>query len=221
MLKYLTEPQQRELLKAPRLTMDPLAQRDYHWIRALIITGMRVHEFSRLTVPRVKLGLQCGWLVSDKQHCKGKRKANEYCVTEMLRVHLLALIRISHEMAAGRTLEEGEEQPLIWGREGEATHLSVRSYEARLKHWVQVAGLDERITPHALRHTRAMNILQNSRAKLPLKVVQIALNHASLRSTSMYLHMSREEMAADLAQVDGRGRLHKAQAVRMAEGIAA
>ena len=222
MLKYLNEPQQRELLKAARTLLEPLAQRDYHWMSALILTGMRVHEFSRLTVERVKLGLASGWLVSDKQHCKGKRKANEYCVTAQLRVHLLALIRSSDSQAVDlQRLDAG--QPLVWGRalSGEAGALSVRSYEARFKLWVRAAGLDERLSPHALRHTRGMNIITRCRGSNPLKVVQIALNHASLRSTGVYLHISREEIAAELQLVDGGGRLRKADAVRLAVGGAA
>ena len=34
MLKYLTEPQQRELLAAARGQSCPLAQRDYQWMAA-------------------------------------------------------------------------------------------------------------------------------------------------------------------------------------------
>lgn len=222
MLKYLTEPQQRELLKAPRTLLDPLARRDYHWMSALILTGMRVHEFSRLTVERVKMGLASGWLVSDKQHCKGKRRANEYCVTAQLRMHLLALIRISDELSAGLQ-QPADGQPLVWGRavDGVANPLSVRSYEARFKHWVKVAGLDERLSPHALRHTRGMNVITRCRGNNPLKVAQIALNHASLRSTGVYLHVSREEVAAQLQLVDGGGRMRKADAVRLAAGAGA
>lgn len=222
MLKYLTEPQQRELLKAPRNLVDPLARRDYHWMSALILTGMRVGEFSRLKVDRVKLGLASGWLVSDRQHCKGKRKANEYCVTAQLRMHLLALIRISDELSAG--LQQPEDgQPLVWGRavDGVAAPLSVRSYEARFKYWVKVAGLDERLSPHALRHTLGMNVITRCRGNNPLKVAQIALNHASLRSTGVYLHVSREEVAAQLQLVHGGGRMRKADAVRLAAGAGA
>ncbi len=221
MLKYLDEPQQRELLKGARTQACPLAQRDYHWMGAMIILGMRVHEFSRLTKPVVQRGLAAGWLVSDKRHCKGQRKANEYCVTQQLRVHLLALLRISDAEAVGRSLDVDEAQPLIWGREGEATHMSVRSYQTRMKIWVKAAGLDERLSPHALRHTRGMNVMNRTRGANGLKVAQIALNHASLRSTGVYLHVSREEMAAQLQLVDGRGRMRKADAVRMAAGARA
>lgn len=213
MMKYLTEPEQRELLKAARVKLDPLAQRDYHWMAALILTGMRIQEFSHLKVHQVRLALATGWLVSKKEHCKGKRKANEYCVTAQLRLHLLALVRISDEMGQGIEPPEAG-QPLVWGRDDGL--LSMRSYEARLKGWAVAAGLDPRISPHWLRHTRGMNVIARCRGNNAMKVAQLALNHASLRSTGIYIQMSRETLERELQLVDGAGRMGKADAVRMA-----
>ena len=214
MMKYLTEPEQRELLKAARTQACPLAQRDYHWMSALILTGMRISEFSHLTTPQVRLALATGWLVSEKVHCKGNRRANEYCVTAQLRVHLQALMRISDETGV---CPDGLEtaQPLVWGRDGGA--LSVRSYEARLKVWALAAGLDGRISPHWLRHTRGMNVIARHRGNDAMKVAQLALNHSSLRSTGIYLHLSRERLAQALQVVDGAGRMAKADARKLAE----
>ncbi len=220
--RYLDEGQQRQLLNAAKRCADTLAQRDYHWMSVLRDTGMRIQEFSRLTVPRVLRALQAGWLVSRKEHCKGKRRANEYLVTQGLRLHLEALVRISNELGAGVELPDGQEQPLVWGRDiaGRACPLSVRSYQLRVKHWTAVAGLDDRISPHWLRHTRAMNIMRRSRGSNPLKVCQLALNHASLASTGVYQQLSREEFEAELRAVDGR-RMPKRQAVRLLEGAGA
>ena len=209
MMKYLTEPEQRELLKAAKSQIDPLAQRDYHWMAALILTGMRIAEFSRLTVPVVKLGLATGWLISRKEHCKGRLHANDYCVTAQLRIHLQALLRLSDELG-----QADDGQPLVWGRHGGA--LSVRSYEARLKLWALAAGLDGRISPHWLRHTRGMNVIKHCRGENPLLVAQRALNHSSLKSTGIYLHMSREQLASELQLVDAQGRMGKADARRLA-----
>lgn len=220
--RYLTEPQQRQLLHAAKSCNDPLAQRDYHWMAALTLMGMRIQEFSRLTKPRVMLALSCGWLVSRKEHCKGKRRANEYLVTQRLRVHLQALVDLSDELAPGMALEGDQEQPLVWGRDiaCRACALSVRSYELRMKHWAQMAGLDPRISPHWLRHTRAMNIMRRSRGDNPLKVCQLALNHANMASTGVYLQMSREEYELDLQQLEG-GRVPKQVArALMAGGVA-
>lgn len=219
--KYLTELEQSRLLLGVSKVADPLAQRDYHWIAALILTGMRVQEFSRLTVPMVQQALAGGWLVSPKEHCKGGKRGNEYLVTARLRTHLEALVKLSHELGAGCVVPEAG-QPLVWGRDvaGIAGPLSVRSYEARLKHWAVHAQLDARISPHWLRHTRGMNIMRRSRGSNPLKVAQIALGHRSLKSTGIYLDMSREEYERELQLVDG-GRLPKKVARQMAAGVAA
>ena len=162
--KYLTELEQSRLLLGVSKLADPLAQRDFHWIGALILTGMRIQEFSRLTVPMVQQALAVGWLVSPKAHCKGGKRSNEYMVTAQLRTHLEALVKLSHALGAGCEVP-AEGQPLVWGRDvaGIAGPLSVRSYEARLKHWAVHAQLDARISPHWLRHTRGMNIMRRSR----------------------------------------------------------
>jgi len=219
--RYLTEAEQRRLLQAAKACSDELAQRDYHWIAALILTGMRIQEFSRVSADQVRRALGCGWLVSRREDCKGQRKPNEYCVTQQLRLHLTALLKISDVLAQEIGVFPAE-QPLVWGREvgGKRAALSVRSYEDRLKHWAAAAQLDPRVSPHWLRHTRGMNIMRRSRGENPLKVAQIALNHASLQSTGVYLQMSREEFEKEVQAVDG-GRVSKRVARQMAQGASA
>lgn len=222
--RYLKEAEQRQLLKAAKSCSDPLAQRDYHWMATLILTGMRIQEFSHLSAQQVRVALHCGWMVSRKEHCKGKRKANEYCVTAQLRTHLNALLAMSDQYAAGIGLTNEPDQPLIWGRAlspcAPVGPLSVRSYEVRLKVWAAAAGLDPRISPHWLRHTRGMNIMRRSRGDNPLKVAQIALNHSSLKSTGIYLQISREEYEREVQQIDG-GRVPKRVAREMVEEVLA
>lgn len=212
MKRYFPEDEQTRLLGAAKACAHPLAQRDYHWMAALILTGMRIYEFSRLTVPQVALSLRTGWLVSRPEDCKGGR-GNEYSVTNRLRVHLQALLDFAEQAHKG----DGMPEPLVPGRFG--GFLTPRSYELRMKQWVKAAGLDERGSPHWMRHTRGMNIIRRTRAKNPamaLKVTQAALGHASLKSTGVYLTLSREELAAELQAVDG-GRVKKRQARALAE----
>jgi site-specific recombinase XerD len=232
MKKYLTETEQRQLLTTIKRVADPLAQRDYHVFAALILTGMRIREFSLLTVPQVRQGLTCGWLVSLKEACKShrapagkdgiprpvKRHANEYLVTHPLRQHLQALLDISDELARAMEHDEDQLQPLVWGRDvaGKAGHLSVRSYEARLKQWAVAAELDPRISPHWLRHTRGMNVINRTRGKDGLRVAKLALNHQSIRSTGIYTQMSREAYEQEIRMVDG-GRVPRRVARQAAE----
>ncbi len=208
MKRYLTEAEQRKLLQTIKGVADPLAQRDYHWVRSLILTGARITEWSLLTVPRVELALQTGWLVIPKEHRKGGKAGHEYPVSEPLRESLRALLMMARSESG--VAPAGSEQPLIMGRDG--LPLSVRSYQHRLKGWVIEAQLDPRVTVHWLRHTRGMNILRNSTSKAPLRLVKAALGHRSMASTGVYLEMSREEYAEGLRQVDG-GRLRRGQAV--------
>jgi len=220
MKRYLTEPEQRQLLAPMKGSTDPLAQRDYHAFSALILTGMRIAEFTKLTVPQVRQGLRCGWLVSLKEHCKGRRHTNEYLVTQPLRRHLQALVDLSDAMAISMAQPEGQFQPLVWGRDvaGIAGPLSVRSYEARLKEWSARAGLDPRLSPHWLRHTRAMNVITRTRGKDGLRVAKLALNHQSIRSTGIYTQMSREQYEREIHLVDG-GRVPRRVARQMAAGV--
>ncbi len=219
MRRYLTEAEQRKLLATAKRVNELLAQRDYHWMAALILTGMRVQEFSRLTAPQVRQALTCGWLVSLREHCKGKKHTNEYLITHPLRQHLQALLKISDELARAIEHDDEQLQPLVWGRDvaGKAGHLSVRSYEARLKEWAVAADLDARISPHWLRHTRGMNVINRTRGKDGLRVAKLALNHQSIRSTGIYTAMSREQYEREIRMVDG-GRVPRRVARRAAEG---
>jgi site-specific recombinase XerD len=218
MKRYLTEQEQRQLLKTIKGVADPLAVRDYHVFAALILSGMRIREWSLLTAPQVRQALTCGWLVSLKEACKGQRHTNEYLITHPLRQHLEALLAISDEIASAIEFDDGQMQPLVWGREvdGKAGHLSVRSYEARLKEWAVKASLDPRISPHWLRHTRGMNVINRTRGKDGLRIAKLALNHQSIRSTGIYTQMSREQYEHEIRLVDG-GRVPRRVARQMAQ----
>lgn len=222
MKRYLTEAEQALLLKAAKGCSDPLAQRDYHWMSALVLTGMRIGEFSRLTVPQVQQALRVGWLVSRRVDCKGGR-GNEYLVTEQLRLHLQALCRYAALLGSGEVGAEASAGglALVPGRRGGP--LSVRSYQLRIKQWANEAGLDPRMSPHWMRHTRGMNIMRRTRATDPgraLLVAKEALGHASLKSTGVYLELSREELTEQLQAVDAAGgRVSRQQARALALGV--
>lgn len=215
--RYLTDEEQRRLLAAPRSAANPLAQRDHAWLRLLIETGMRVNELATMRLEQANKALGTGWLVVRADQRKGGKRGQEYLVTEPVRQCLEVLVQLHHVLRP--TVPFGPElvPPLLWGRCGLvkgkllAVHMSIRSLQARLKHWTYLAGLPDHVSPHWLRHTRGVNIIRRSRGKNPLKVAQLALGHASLASTGIYTQMSREDYMAELQAVAG-GRMRKADA---------
>jgi site-specific recombinase XerC len=199
--RYLTPTEQHRILRAARNSSDPLARRDFHWMRLLMNTGARIAEFAQFTVEQAEMALASGYLVALPQQRKGGKRAHEYLVTASVREDLQALLAMQRAIApAGAT---GEAQALVPGRE-DGRPLSVRSYQARLQQWAVEAGLPFKVSPHWLRHTRGMNVLRASRSASPLQVVQQALGHASITSTTVYASMAREEVERDLHAADGR-----------------
>lgn len=212
MKRYLTEEEQAKLLKVARGSSDPLAQRDWHCMSALLLLGMRIGEFRSLTVPQVEAGLRSGWLVTLAAQRKGGRTGHEYLITDQLRVHLVALVR----WARGCEGMGGAQGfvPLVPGRDG--FPMTARAFQLRVKLWAAEAGLSAKVSPHWFRHSRGMNIIRHTRATDParaLLVAKEALGHVSLKSTGVYLQLSREELTADLQAVDAAGgRVSKRQA---------
>ncbi|CAM8627284.1 XerC Site-specific recombinase XerC [Comamonadaceae bacterium] len=223
--RYLTEDEQRRLLTVVKGQAGLLAQRDYAWIRLLIETGMRINELATLSYRQAADALATGWLVVNKEQRKGKRKGQEYLVTEPVRQCLVKLMELQEELRPLGAVSEGA-PPLIWGRCGVVggrllgENMSVRSFQARMKHWGYLAGLPAGVSPHWLRHTRGVNIVRRSRGRNPLKVVQEALGHASIASTGIYTQLTREEYANELRTVaSGRMRKVDARAAASAGGV--
>ena len=213
MKRYLTEGEQQKLLRAARGSTDPLAQRDYWWMRLMLATGMRVQELSLLSAEQAEAALATGWLIVDKAQRKGRRRGQEYVVTQSVRDCLTALLALQRDEPAPAGLDGPA--PLLWGREG--GRLSVRSYQARMKLWIRAAQLDPRMSPHWLRHSRGVNIIARSRSANPLKVVQTALGHESIASSGIYTQMLREDYVRDLHGIDG-ARMRKRDALKLAAG---
>jgi len=61
-------------------------------------------------------------------------------------------------------------------------------------------ALNQDVNPHLLRHTFATRLLENTN----LSVVQVALGHASLTSTQIYLHPSSDDLMKAVNHLDHR-----------------
>jgi len=76
--------------------------------------------------------------------------------------------------------------------------LTQRSVERLIKFYAKKIGLERPVTPHTLRHTFATHLLSGG---ADLRTVQELLGHASLSTTQVYTHITKEKLKSvyDLA----------------------
>lgn len=220
MERYLTEEEQARLLKTLKeaACRDVYGRRDDAMVRALIHSGLRIGEFSRITVGDALEALKVGYLFIPRENRKGEAMDLSIYLTKPLRAAIGDLLKVRHEL---RDTDCRVEDRLLVGRAGET--VTVRALQLRYKQHATLAGL-ARTSPHWLRHTHAMNIRRHSTAREPMGIIQRALGHRSMASTGIYAHATREEVEQALdeaASAVAPGRVTRAQLRKAYEGRAA
>ncbi len=162
----------------------PLGLRDAALLETLYSTGMRVSELVSLTVPDVEA---CRGPL--RVLGKGRKERTVFLGRAALEALGDYLAGGRPALARARRRAAPSTDALFLNKNG--TSLSDRSVRKLVEKYVEAACLDGRVTPHSLRHSFATHLLENG---ADLRAVQELLGHASLSTTQVYTHVTRERL---------------------------
>lgn len=165
------------LLKQPNAD-TPKGMRDMAMLELLYATGMRVSELIHLRAEDVNLTL--GYVT-----CHDHEKERVIPIGSISRK---ALERYMKE-ARPVFLKNGDTAALFTNCSGKA--MSRQGFWKVLKSYAEAAGISRDITPHTLRHSFAVHMLQNG---ADVKSVQEMLGHSDISTTQIYLNMNVSRM---------------------------
>lgn len=172
-LMILTQDEIEKLLEQPDLS-ELKGQRDKAMLEVLYSTGIRVTELISLKLEDVNL---------TNGYIKVKKKNSERhiplgnlslkCLKEYINKVRPLLIRTE------------EEKTLFINTNGQK--MTRQGYWKILKQYKDQAKIDKDITPHSIRHSFAVHMLQNG---AEIKTVQELLGHTDIASTMMYTQIA-------------------------------
>lgn len=165
-----------KLIESPDLS-DPLGQRDRAILEMFYACGVRVSELSGLNVEDVDFS-QSLVLVRGKG-----RKERIVPFGRPCRAALEAYLM--QRRPPGKRDSKETAIPLFLNHLG--TRITPRSIARLVEKYVRQCGLNQRVSPHALRHSFATHLL-NSGADL--RSIQELLGHQNLSTTQKYTHIS-------------------------------
>ena len=204
-LTYLTVAEVNPLLAPPNRARWT-GERDYVIMAVLIGTGLRVSELTGLTHQDLHLDKPAHLL------CHGKGRKDR--ITPLNKATADALNRwISHNPPPHKP-----EDPVFTAQGGNQHPISRDAIAARLAVHVKAATSScpslaaKQITPHTLRHTTAMRMLE---AGIDITTIALWLGHESTQATMAYLQadLTMKQKAMDrISPADVRGRRYQPKA---------
>lgn len=167
-----------ELLLSQPVCTDAKGFRDKAMLEVLYATGMRVTELLELDVDDVNLEL--GVI-----KCAGTKKTR---VIPLYRAALKTLSVYIKEVRSAMVYDP-EERALFVNVSG--ARMSRQGFWKILKHYQATAHIEKDITPHTLRHSFAVHLLENG---ADLGSVQELMGHSDISSTQVYAHMINHKL---------------------------
>ena len=162
-----------ELLLAQPQANDPKGCRDKAMLEIMYATGVRVSELIGLNLEDVNL--DAGVI-----KCAGTKRYR------MIPLYPAALVAVRQYLTTVRSslVSDPAENALFVNISG--VRMSRQGFWKILKHYQATAHIEKEITPHTLRHSFAVHLLENG---ADLDALQELLGHSDISTTQMYTHM--------------------------------
>ena len=158
--------------------VDDKGFRDRAMLELLYATGIRVSELISLNIDDVNLAAAYIRCTS-----KGKER-----IIPLYATAVKALQDYIRGVRPG-LIASGEETALFVNMNGE--RMSRQGFWKIIKYYQEKAGIQKDITPHTLRHSFAVHLLENG---ADLRSIQEMLGHADISSTQIYTHVVKRQL---------------------------
>ncbi|WP_022928666.1 site-specific tyrosine recombinase XerD [Patulibacter americanus] len=179
--KVLTRAEVAKLLAMPGRDGDaePITLRDRAILELMYACGLRASEATGLDVGDVDL---------EDHMLRARGKGSKERMVPVGRRAIDALVRYLRD-ARGTMVGGGSERALFVNARG--GRLSRQGLYKIVQRHAKTAGLDDRMSPHTLRHSFATHLLAGG---CDLRTLQEMLGHADIATTQMYTHLSAQRL---------------------------
>lgn len=160
------------LLAQPDIT-EPKGCRDKAMLELLYATGIRASELINLNIK--DLNLRSGVL-----YCRGSKGVRS------IPVYPSAVVAVSDYIYRMRGLITGPESGNALFVNLNGGRLTRQGFWKIVKGYATEAGITKEITPHTLRHSFALHLLENGAS---VKDIQTMMGHADISSTQVYIQL--------------------------------
>lgn len=176
--QVLNQAEVAKLLAAPRGS-TPQAYRDRAILEVMYACGLRASELTGLEMADV-----------DTHHgmLKARGKGSKERIVPLGRQAIYA-IDLYQRTARPVLVKGGSEKALFLNFRGKS--LTRQGLYKIVQGYAKSVGLDERMSPHTLRHSFATHLLAGG---CDLRAVQEMLGHADVATTQMYTHLSGQQL---------------------------
>lgn len=167
-----------ELLLSQPVCVDAKGYRDKAMLEVMYATGIRVTELIDLNVSDVNLDL-------------GIIKCSSSKKTRAIPLYPAAMRALTNYLDNVRTamLADPQEDALFVNVSG--ARMSRQGFWKILKHYQNTAHIEKEITPHTLRHSFAVHLLENG---ADISSVQELMGHSDISSTQLYTNLINQKI---------------------------